>query len=182
MSRRKQASDVVEINVWPSSLPEDVGSISPPAGELSVDIDDLGWRYLTDAVEQEPAVTPLPFGEEYDDFEVDLRAVEGLLRSFALQPSGARRRSGVRAVPPGLRQSAARAPASLPDDPSDHGGATDELDLTDEAVHEASLLDCEGEEAGEVRSPWLRTDDTGSHAKPRGGHARGNVRPLPTRR
>jgi hypothetical protein len=37
-------------------------------------------------------------------------------------------------------------------------------------VHEASLLDSETEEAGETKSPTLRTEDGHTHRKPRGGH------------
>lgn len=181
MSRRKRATEAVEINVWPSSLPDDVGSIAP-RDELSVEYEDLGRRYLTDAVEQELPAAPLPFGEEYDDYELDLHAADGLLRSFGLGPSGARRRSGVRVIPPQVRRPNARSPASLPDDACDYAGSADELDLTEEATHEASLLDVEGEEVGEVRSPWLRTEDTRTHGKPRGGHARGGVRALPLKR
>ncbi len=49
--------------------------------------------------------------------------------------------------------------------------AWDEVDLTDEAIHEASLLDHEGPELGEVIPPSvLKTDDTHTHGRPRGGH------------
>ncbi|MET0340339.1 MAG: hypothetical protein ABW252_05025 [Polyangiales bacterium] len=171
----------MEINVWPSSQPDDIGSIAPP-GEVAADYDDLGRRYLTDAVEQDTNVAPLPFGDEYDDYELDLQAADGLLRGLGLEPLGARRRSGVRVVPPQVRRPDAREPSSLPDDVDDHLGPEDELDLTEETIHEVSLLDHEGEEAGEVRSPWLRTEDTRTHGKPRGGHARGGARPLTLKR
>lgn len=44
------------------------------------------------------------------------------------------------------------------------------MDLTDETIQEASLLDHETDELGEVESPNLRTDDTHTHGKRRGGH------------
>lgn len=62
---------------------------------------------------------------------------------------------------------------ALPDDsaPEAHlGHALDEIDLTEEAIQEASLLDHESDELGEVESPTLRTDDTHTHGRRRGGH------------
>ena len=157
-------------------------SVDPPPGEVAVEYEDLGRRYLTDAVEQDLSVAPAVFEEEYEDLELSLRAADDLLRSFRREPLSARRRSGVHAVAPQVRRPNGRSPDSLPEDARDYGGSADELDLTDEAIHEVSLLDHEGEEAGEVRSPWLRTEDTRSHGKPRGGHARGSLRPLTLKR
>ena len=177
MTRSKQTIEPSEINVWPTSPPDDVGS--PPEGELSVDSEDLGLRYLTDAVEQDRSIEPMSFGDEYDDLEFDIRAADGLLRSFGLEPPGGERRSGVRVVPPQVRQARSLMPSGVPDDMREHSGLHDEIDLTAEAIHEASLLDHEAEEAGEVESPRLCTEDTRTHGRPRGGHARASLRAIP---
>ena len=46
-----------------------------------------------------------------------------------------------------------------------------DVDLTEPVIQEASLLDHEGEELGEVEPPSIRTEDSKSHGKRRGGHA-----------
>ncbi|MFT3925536.1 MAG: hypothetical protein QM778_23555 [Myxococcales bacterium] len=43
-----------------------------------------------------------------------------------------------------------------------------ELDVSEDNLHDASLFDFEGDELGEVRSPSLNTEDTHHHARHRG--------------
>jgi hypothetical protein len=147
-------------------IPEELGSFAPPAPELSVDHDDLGRRFLTDVIEPTRSDV-VPVGESYDDDEMDPADALDLLFHFGLEPSRRAPRGDVLEFPQG-----ALAQPPVPDDFDDYLIAVDELDLTDDNVHDASLLDHETDELGEVASPRLRTEDTHSHGKPRGGHAR----------
>lgn len=152
-------------------VPEELGSFAPPDPELSVAHDDLGRRFLTDAVEQTRSDVA-PHGEWYDDDELDPADALDLLFRFGVEPSRRALRDGT-AEP----HASALAPPPTPDDFDDYLGSVDELDLTDDSVHDASLLDHETDVLGEVASPRLRTEDSQMHGKPRGGHVRRSVRP-----
>jgi hypothetical protein len=175
VARRIKAREAAEVTVWPSSFPDDVGSYTAVNDELSRDCDELGNRFLSDAVEQSFSVHPQWEAEyEVDEPYFDAKMGDALLRSFGLKPmpkrSTTRPLSSPRASLPKL--SAPRMPRDL-----DEFLPDDELDLTDETIREVSLLDHEGEEAGQVESPWVQTEDVHSHGKRRGGHARASLRP-----
>lgn len=176
MPRRKKAREAAEVTVWPSSFPDDVGACTTVDEELSRDCEELGNRFLSDAVEQTFSLHP-PHCEpeaEGDEPDFDAKMGEALLRSYGLKPmpkrSTARPSSSSRAPLP--RRGVPHMPHDL-----DEFLPNDELDLTDETIREVSLLDHEGEEAGEVESPWVQTEDVHSHGKRRGGHARTSLRP-----
>jgi len=175
--RRKQVRDETEITAWPSSLPDDVGSITPGERDLSVDYEELGSRFLTDAVEQGSSYHP-HCDEEIDEPYFDQQMGNEILRSFGLTPMHGRRSQRPKPQPV-IQPLPNLAPPRLPVDLLEDFVIEEsmEIDLTDLTIREASLLDHESEEAGEVESPFVRTDDVHSHGKRRGGHARTSLRP-----
>lgn len=174
--KRKNRLEEPEITAWPSTPPEDVGSIAPPEAELTIDCDDLGSRFLSDAVEQGSSA-PLGWHDELEELPFDPQRGNDLLRSMGLLPAKKRASkppSVALDVPP---KSLVLAPP--PEEFEEYLRLTEsvEIDLTEENIREASLLDREGEEPGEIESPSLRTDDTHTHGKRRGGHAPASARP-----
>jgi hypothetical protein len=190
MSRRKPADAAIdartstrepkrEINVFPRVATEQLGSIPPPESGLSVDTEDIGSQFLSCATEQ--GVSDWPPASAGDDSLADggLSGEGGLGDNFELDPFG-----WERATTRSLRIGALSAtfPPSTgmrkrPEQPRERPAhAWDEIDLTDEAIQEASLLDHEGAELGEVESPLLCTDDTHTHGRRRGGHLRNGRR------
>jgi hypothetical protein len=175
VARRIKAREAAEITVWPSSFPEDVGSLPKADEDLSRDCEEIGSRFLSDAVEQTLAAAPRWEAQyEVDEPYFDASMGDALLREFGLKPMP--KRSTTRPLPapraPLPKLTAPRMPRDL-----DDFLPNDELDLTDQTIREVSLLDHEGEEAGDVESPWVQTEDVHSHGKRRGGHARGSLRP-----
>jgi len=168
--KRKKFDEEEQITAWPSSAPEDIGSIAPPGYELSMDCEELGSRFLSDAVEQGHSQRPVWY-DEYEDVPFDPQLAKDLLRGLGLSPSRKRvsARPPVAADKPPRRHSLSLPP--LPEEFQEYITESGEIDLTEENIREASLLDHEGEEAGEVESPLVRTDDTHTHGKRRGGHA-----------
>lgn len=174
VARRKQALEEAEITAWPSSLPDEVGSIAPPESDLSIDAEERGSRFLSDAVEQGMSGRPI-WDHEFEEPHFDARMGEELLRSFGLTPPRSRTTTRPRPHPANPLPNLAQPP--LPNDLEEFIATSDEIDLTEQTIREASLLDHESEEAGEVESPSVRTDDTHTHGKRRGGHARTSLRP-----
>jgi hypothetical protein len=174
--RGAPAPGPAEVTVWPSSFPEGIGSLDDGDDDLARDCDELGNRFLADAVEQSRSGHPHweePASEDEPYF--DLKMGDALLRSFGLEPmhkrSTTRPIAGARVTVPKL------AAPRLPRDLEEYITPSDELDLTEESVRDVSMLDHEADEAGEVESPHLRTDDVHTHGKRRGGHARTSLRP-----
>jgi hypothetical protein len=169
-AKRKKPEEEEQITAWPSSAPEDIGSIAPAGYELSMDCEELGSRFLSDAVEQGHSQRPIWY-DEYEDVPFDPQLGKDLLRSLGL--SSARKRVSGR--PPAMAGDAPRRRSMslppLPEEFQEYITESGEIDLTEENIREASLLDHEGEEAGEIESPFVRTDDTHTHGKRRGGHA-----------
>jgi hypothetical protein len=176
------------VTAQPTHISEQVGSVAPAESGLSVDADDLGRQFLASAVEQSSG-SEWPRELNEDDFPsdeaaalsdaLDLEADTGSLRSWerALLKAMANGKSEQAASgfpPPRLTRplrSTRRGPQELDGEEVSH--AWDEVDLTDEAIQEASLLDHEGPELGESVAPSvLKTDDTHTHGRPRGGHLR----------
>lgn len=170
-----------ELTAQPKGLPEEVGTTSVLESGLSMDPEDLGRQFLSDAVEQGNFESQRG-GEAFDlwlssnplgdaaltgpNFEVDHSVWESTA-SLALQNGS-----------PELAQQAAspRTPSSdgeQREDEEDYEGigADGDIDLTESVIQEASLLDHEADELGETESPSLSTDDNHTHAKRRGGHA-----------
>lgn len=178
-SKYKKPEDEHEITAWPSSLPEDIGSIAPPGTDLSFDYEELGSRFLSDAVEQGGSQRPMWY-DEYEEPQFDPQLGNELLRSLGLRTSKRGASVRPRAGEQRLEKVSFAAPR-LPNDFEEYILESGEIDLTEESIREASLLDHEGEEQGEIESPLLRTDDVHSHGKRRGGHAP-SVRPARSKR
>ncbi len=152
-------------SVQPRPMSEVRDTLRPTDVGLSVAPDELGRHYLNTALEQGDSGLPPEedeplFGESdaeafYAAFDLDgseedwERVLKATLRHGGLQ----------RARAPRVR---------LPDEPV---LTSDDLDVTDDAMHDASLLDHEAPEWGEVESPRVVAEDTHTHGRPRGGHA-----------
>jgi hypothetical protein len=192
MSRRKSADARVEarssarkqnqeITVFPRAATEQLGSIPPPESGLSVDTEDIGSQFLSAATEQGVSDWPPAHGGDDPLADGGLDGEGGLSDNFELDPFGWERaitrslRIGKLSVSfPELTVTGVRRKPEQPKERPAH--AWDEIDLTDEAIQEASLLDHEGAEFGEVESPNLTTDDTHTHGRRRGGHLRNGRR------
>jgi hypothetical protein len=179
-----------EYTALPTHVPAQPDTASDVEEGLSLDPEDLGAYFLSWAVEQgETDWTPVSYGDEgYEDDTpplvdaLDLEdADERIIRSAAWERT--LRRALMRGPPLAGRAAEQRvAPVERPS-PEPASYRWDELDLTDAAIHEASLFDHEGAELGEAEPPSaLRTDDTHTHLKPRGGHlpARHTARASPS--
>lgn len=179
MSRRKSADSRQEITVFPRGVSEQLGSIPPPESGLSVDTEDIGSQFLSAATEQGLSDWPPAYAGDDSMADGGLEADGGLGDNFDADPSG-----WERAITRSLRLGSLSANfpertgvRRKPQQPAERRAhAWDEIDLTDEAIQEASLLDHEGNELGEVESPQLRTDDTHTHGRRRGGHLKNGRR------
>jgi len=184
VARRKQAGEQTHVTAWPSSFPEDVGSNDAHGGGQSLDSDELGSHFLTDAVEQSRSLPPQWEDETDDEPYFDAKMGAELLRSFGLKPMP--KRTTTRPRPPATDKPDKRAGAlalprltalRVPRDFEELIGREGDVDLTDETIREGSLMDREGEELGEVEAPSLNTDDVHRHGKRTGGHSRTSLRP-----
>lgn len=179
MSRRKSADAQHEITVFPRGMSEQLGSIPPPESGLSVDTEDIGSQFLSAATEQGVSDWPPAFAGDDPLADGGLDGDGGLGDSFELDPFGWERATtrSLRIASLNVSFPATTSVRRKPEQPKElRAHAWDEIDLTDEAIQEASLLDHEGTEPGEVESPQLRTDDTHTHGRRRGGHLRNGRR------
>lgn len=174
MPRRKRGGERGEITVWPRAMPDELGSVPPPESGLSVDTEDLGAQFLSNATEQRSSDWPADVDTGTYSFDDGSSEADDSLDEAGFE---ANPRAWEHRITRSLRVGKFSALLSPPPENNDPGELPehewDELDLTDENVQEASLLDHEGDELGEVESPQLRTDDTHSHGRPRGGHSAG---------
>jgi hypothetical protein len=176
VARRKQALKEAEITAWPSSFPDEVSEHAAASEDLSRDCDELGKSFLSEAVEQSYSAHPHWDSEAGEDEPYfDAKMGDALLREFGLKPMPRRSTTRPLSTPraPLPKLSAPRIPKDL----DDYFMPVDELDLTEETIRDVSMMDHEGEEAGEVESPSMITDDVHTHGKRRGGHARTSLRP-----
>lgn len=178
MPGRQKIEDELEFTAQPKSIPEELGTTPVHESGLSVEPEELGRQFLSDAIEQGSNFESRRGGDAAElwinapassdepllgpNFEVDRTVWENTV-SLALQAGG----------PDGARNEI--SPARPDDDEEDESSrALDEsgdIDLTELVIHDGSLLDHEADELGETVTPGVRTDDSHSHAKKRGGHA-----------
>jgi len=190
VARRKKAQGEAEVTVWPSSFPDCVSSGDPHGGGESIDSDDLGRHFLSDAVESTRPVYSQWEDETDDEPYFDAKVGADILRSFGLKPMPKRTTTRPRPRSTHAPESTLREPGELPKltplrvprEFEELLGGNGGVDLTDETIREGSLLDREGEEPGEVEAPSLNTEDVHTHGKRRGGHARTSLRPPKMRR
>lgn len=183
MARRKRGEEESQITAMPRAMGDELGSIPPPESGLSVDTEDIGAQFLSNATEQRASSWPQAdvSSDGASEEEWDADTVATLSSSFELDPKGWERAvsrslriGSLSSEFPRARTGVRKRPQRALDAETDDSWG-DDVDLTDEAIHEASLLDHEGDELGEVESPSVRTDDTHTHGRRRGGHS-------PTRR
>lgn len=168
--RRKRDDEYDDITAQPMAPPDELGHRVGHEVGLSVDAEDLGRNFLSDATEQGN------FESEYDA-SVELSA--GPPSDEALSGPNFEERNDVWESTINLTLQGAEDDEPLFDEHADGMRLLDddeqtsgnELDLTENALHEASLLDSEDEETGEVESPRVRAEDTHTHGRPRGGHS-----------
>lgn len=168
--RTRDEDNFDDITAQPIGAPEELGHRVTHEVGLSVDAEDLGRNFLSDATEQGN------FESEYDD---GLELAEGAQSDDALSGPNFEERNDVWENTVNLTLQGSEDDEPLVDEhvdglrfieDDDEETSSDELDLTENALHEASLLDQEGEELGETKEPTLRTEDGHTHKKPRGGH------------
>jgi hypothetical protein len=164
MSPRQKIQDdeELELTAQPRSMEDELGVAEEHEPGLSVDPDDLGRNFLTEAMEQGNFESELR-GDGADpsdaaltgpNFETDHDIWENTV-SLTMQNGGADNE-------PLIEDS---------DDALDAADdANDGLDLTENTIQSGSLLDSETDELGETREPNVVTEDGHMHGKPRGGH------------
>jgi hypothetical protein len=183
-ARDKEEMEELEITAQPKSIPSELAAPEYNSG-LSVDPEDLGRHFLTDAMEQhnfesqrggESADMWVNEAPPTDDalvgpnFETDRSIWENTV-SMSMENGGAE----------GAQHDA--SPDAVLDDEQDDGMQmidrdADGIDLTEPVIQEASLFDHETDVLGETEPPpAIITDDSKSHTKKRGGHAPKSARP-----
>jgi hypothetical protein len=182
---RDELEDEPEITAQPTGIPEELASRGPnhEVG-LSVDADELGRNFLSDATEQGN------FESEYDE-SVERYVSEESRNDDALAGPNFDAGSDVWENTVNLTLQGGEAPVGpLVDDhidgmrvveDEDEQTESDDVDLTQNTVTDASLLDRESDEYGETESPEVTTEDAHTHAKKRGGH-RPKAKPASTSR
>lgn len=162
MSYRKLRNDEDTQDFTLHAGPSRHGRRSVPEEGLSVDADELGERFLSDATEQgnfegelEPQLS-LSGGSNTDEAMVD----DDSDGSSTVWDQTVRRvpRSDVRELTDvAIVEDRGVDPDSPDDQDSDHAPRT--VDVRQARVVGASLFDDEGEELGETRAPDVRADD-----------------------
>jgi hypothetical protein len=158
-----------EITAQPKELGSELATAEPAEEGLSIDPEDMGKSFIRYATEQgnfessaqrELAIT----GESASDAALQGAhfSDEGTIWETTVDLSLERNTAD---------GSADGSPAISDSDEEPERGIS-EIDLTESAIDEASLLDEEADVLGEVIEPAPTTEDSGTHGKPRGGHAR----------
>jgi hypothetical protein len=184
-TRDELEEDEPEITAQPIGMPEQLASRGPnhEVG-LSVDADELGRNFLSDATEQGN------FESAYDE-SVERYVSEESRNDDALAGPNFDPDSDVWENTVNLTLQGGEAlMGPLVDDHidgmrvvegEDEQTESDDVDLTQNTVTDASLLDREGDEYGETASPEVTTEDAHTHAQKRGGH-RSKAKPASTSR
>jgi hypothetical protein len=163
--RLKQDDEELELTAQPKSIDdEELGISEEHESGLSVDPDDLGRNFLSEAMDQ-------------GNFESELRGDGADPSDAALTGPNFESDKDVweNTISLSLQNGAADEDALIEDDDDAIDAAQDEndgLDLTENTIHSGSLLDSETDELGETKEPNVRTEDGHLHGKPRGGHTK----------
>ena len=165
MSPRQKQADVEEpeLTAQPKSIDDELGLTEEHESGLSVDPDDLGRNFLSDAMDQ-------------GNFESDRRGDAADPSDAALTGPNFESDHDIweNTVNLTLQNGASDEDNALVEDSDDAIDAledqSDGLDLTESVIHSGSLLDREADELGATIEPDNVTDDSHTHGKPRGGH------------
>ena len=163
--RNKQDDSERELTAQPKSIEDELGSVEEHESGLSVDPDDLGRNFLSEAMDQ-------------GNFESELRGDGADPSDAALTGPNFESDHDVweNTVSLTMQRGASGDDEPLIEDTDDaldaQEDASDGLDLTELVIHDGSLLDSETDELGGTRVPDNRTDDSHMRGKPRGGHAK----------
>ena len=163
--RRKQDDAERELTAQPKSIEDELGIVEEHEVGLSVDPDDLGRNFLSEAMDQ-------------GNFESELRGDGADPSDSALTGPNFESDHDIWENTVSLTMQRGESDDDEPliedgDDVLDaQDDASDGMDLTEPVIHDGSLLDSETDELGVTRVPDNRTDDTHMRGKPRGGHTK----------
>lgn len=154
-----------EITAQPRSVSDEIALAASAEADLSVDPDDLGARFLRDAIEEGNFAPERAAFEDASLMEVPSGDAARVSPNFAPTNTVWEQTIDL-AVRTGGAASELRSPAAE----AGHEWSDGALRMTEPRVHEASLLDREGDEGDETVAPDIDTDETGRHARvtPRG--------------
>lgn len=170
---------MTEPTAKPKRMPQEFHELERRDQEgMAIEPEQLGTRFLEDAVEEGDQVSTLDDRAEIDvtaaspsddpqsgpNFEVNQSIWENTV-NLAEQDGIDETLSEVAPPPAAVELDMAEEDEAM--EMADRG-----LDLRDSSIHQASLFDHEGDELGEVEEPEIDTEDTHSHGRPRGGHRR----------
>jgi hypothetical protein len=156
-----------EITAQPRQLSDEVGLSDGGQGGLSVDPEDLGVRFLSEATEQGEALT-------HPMMDSELSLIGGPGSDEVLTPPNFERENTLWEQTVDLvtqTENAAaqlRAPGVFDDEsePSDRElEEEDELRTTESSIRELSLFDREGESGDDTIVPDIEPEDGGRHAR-----------------
>jgi len=176
MSGDKRHEEPREITAQPKRMRDELRESPVVEQGLSIDPEELGQQFLSEGTNQgnfesyddgaEMSITgnaPSDAALTGPSFEVDQSLWESTI-DLSLQTGGVDEVSNEYAQR--TRPSEDDESAATRDEEEQEPG---DLDVTEDVIREASLLDAEGAELGEVESPEPKTDDIGTHRRRRGG-------------
>ena len=160
MSARKRAAPEQAVTAWPRPISEELRKRVAPEEGLSVDPEELGIQFLQNATEQSNFESS-EGGDASELSIVDGPPTDDPLTGPNFEPDHDIWEQTVDVARQNNGTDAARAEASRGGGEQDPelSAVDQEIDFTDESIHEASLLDEEGDELGETRTPDQKAED-----------------------
>jgi hypothetical protein len=163
-----------ELTAQPRQLSDELGARDGGQAGLSVDADDLGVRFLSEATEQGEALT-------HGLMESELSLVAGPDSDEVLTPPNFAYENTLWEQTVGLMtqtQGATdqlRAPSTLEDESDPSEQESDDLPFrtTESDIREISLFDREGATGDETIAPRIENEDAGRHAQTSRNHELG---------
>ena len=179
MAEREKVVEELELTAQPKSVPDELAQRPLQDSGLSIDPEDLGRQFLSEATEQQNFESQRG-GDAADMWVNSASASDEALPgpNYEGERSVWENTVSMSMENGGPEGAQSKVSPAVPDEDEDEreddvlDAASDDVDLTETNIQEASLLDHEGDELGEIESPSVQTDDTHTHGKRRGGHAR----------
>ena len=169
--RDRQFEEEPELTAQPKSIPDELSELSVHEQGLSIDPEDLGLAFLSDATDQ-GNFESLRGGESDELWASSSASSDGAMPGPNFEVDHDVWENTVNLT----MQNGARATSDPLVEDNDDGmhvvedEESGDVDLTESVIQEGSLLDHETEELGETQAPESRTDDSHMHGKMRGGH------------